>query len=401
MLTNYEHIIPKEELNELEIIANQLKNIKVLQVNSTNKGGGVAEILNSLVFLMNSLGIKTDWKIIKGNNDFFKFTKKLHNLLHLNTNEDIESNEINIYLKTTYENLSEINTEDYDVVFIHDPQPLALVVKKQKHQKWIWRCHIDTSTPHPKAWDFIELFINSYDVAIFHMPDFIYKKIKIPTYIIPPSIDPLHPKNIPLDNEFILKVLERFSVDPEKPILLQVSRFDKLKDPIGVYNAYKLIRKKYDCQLVLLGSFASDDPEGEEVYKEVINQTIDDKNVFVLNLPPDSHKEVNAFQRAATIVFQKSIKEGFGLVVSEAMYKYKPVIGGNTGGIKRQIIDGFNGYLVSTYQGAAFRARQLLADKILRQTMGQNAHNIVKYKFLITRHLKDYLTLIYELIYGN
>jgi trehalose synthase len=397
-LIEYEDLIGKEELEELKIIAQKIKDKKVLHVNSTNKGGGVAEILSRLIPLMNSLDIKTDWKIIKGNYEFFKFTKKLHNLLHLNTHEDIESDEIKIYLKTIYENINEINTEDYDVIFIHDPQVLGLIIKKQEKQKWIWRCHIDTSTPNIKAWSLIELFINSYDAAVFHMPEFVYKGIKIPTYVIPPSIDPLHPKNIPLNQEFIIKTLNRFSIDPEKPILLQVSRFDRLKDPIGVYNAYKLIKNKYDCQLVLLGSFASDDPEGEEVYKEIINQTGDDKNVFILNLPPDSHLEVNAFQRAATIVFQKSIKEGFGLVVAEAMFKQQPVIGGNTGGIKKQIIDGINGYLVDTYQGAAFRARQLLADKSLREEMGQNAFNFVKHNFLITRHLKDYLTLIYELV---
>lgn len=397
-LIEYEDIIGKEELEELKIIAQKIKDKKVLHVNSTNKGGGVAEILSRLLPLMNSLDIKADWKIIKGNYEFFKFTKKFHNLLHLNTHEDIESDEIKIYLKTIYENINEINTEDYDIIFIHDPQVLGLIIKKQKKQKWIWRCHIDTSTPNIKAWSLIELFINSYDAAVFHMPEFVYKGIKIPTYVIPPSIDPLHPKNIRLNQEFIIKTLNRFSIDSEKPILLQVSRFDRLKDPIGVYNAYKLIKNKYDCQLVLLGSFASDDPEGEEVYKEIINQMGDGKNVFILNLPPDSHLEVNAFQRAATIVFQKSIKEGFGLVVAEAMFKQQPVIGGNTGGIKKQIIDGINGYLVDTYQGAAFRARQLLADKFLREKMGQNAFNFVKHNFLITRHLKDYLILIYELI---
>jgi len=397
-LIEYEDIIGKEELEELKIIAQKIKDKKVLHVNSTNKGGGVAEILSRLFPLMNSLDIKADWKIIKGNYEFFKFTKKFHNLLHLNTHEDIESDEIKIYLKTIYENINEINTEDYDIIFIHDPQVLGLIIKKQKKQKWIWRCHIDTSTPNIKAWSLIELFINSYDAAVFHMPEFVYKGIKIPTYVIPPSIDPLHPKNIRLNQEFIIKTLNRFSIDSEKPILLQVSRFDRLKDPIGVYNAYKLIKNKYDCQLVLLGSFASDDPEGEEVYKEIINQMGDGKNVFILNLPPDSHLEVNAFQRAATIVFQKSIKEGFGLVVAEAMFKQQPVIGGNTGGIKKQIIDGINGYLVDTYQGAAFRARQLLADKFLREKMGQNAFNFVKHNFLITRHLKDYLILIYELI---
>ncbi len=395
---DYSHYVDKEVIEELKLLANSLKGIRVLHINSTKKGGGVAEILSRLVPLMNSLGIKTNWEIFIGSNEFFKFTKKLHNMLHISNFGNIDSEDINLYLKTTYDNMQNIDTENYDVVFIHDPQPLGLVVKKIKGQKWIWRCHIDTSTPNEKAWGFLELFINSYDACIFHIPEFAYRGINIPVYIIPPSIDPIHPKNSEIDKDFIIETVTKYGLDVSRPILLQVSRFDRLKDPVGVYKAYRLVKKRYDCQLVLLGSYATDDPEGEEVYKEVLSLISEDKDAFALNLPPDSHKEVNAFQRIATVVIQKSIREGFGLVVSEAMWKGKPVIGGNTGGIRRQIVDGYTGFLVNTVEGTAYRARQLLSDENLRRKMGEYAKEWVRHRFLIIRHVRDYLMLIKSLL---
>ena len=261
-LKDYAEFVGSETIEDLILLSEELKGIKVLHINSTKEGGGVAEILSRLVSLMNALGIETHWEVFKGSDEFFHFTKKLHNMLHIRGFSTIESHEVSIYLRETYENLNRINTENYDVVFVHDPQPMGMVINKKKHQKWVWRCHIDTSTPDPKAWDFIELFVNAYDAVIFHIPEFVYQNIKPPTYIIPPSIDPLHPKNIELDQEFILQTISKFGIDPEKPILLQVSRFDRLKDPIGVYQAYKLVKNKYPCQLVLVGSYASDDPEG-------------------------------------------------------------------------------------------------------------------------------------------
>lgn len=401
MLEQYIPFVGEETLQELFILSKKLKDLKVLHVNSTYKGGGVAEILQRFIPLMNELGIKTDWKVFKGDEKFFSFTKKLHNLLHLPSEKCINSEEFVYYLKITYENLKEIDTENYDVVFIHDPQPMGLIVNKQKKQKWIWRCHIDTSTPDPRAWNFIENFLNSYDACIFHMPEFVYEKIEIPTYTILPSIDPLHPKNIDLPEEEVKNTVAKFGIDPEKPLILQVSRFDRLKDPFGVIEAFKLVKKKYDCQLILAGSFASDDPEGEEVYKELLNLIADERDIFVLNLPPDSHKEINAFQRGATVVVQKSLKEGFGLVVSEAMWKSKPVVGSNVGGIKRQIVHGITGYLVESVEGAAMRIRQLLANKYLREEMGFHAKERVKHRFLIIRHLRDYLLLIYKILNQN
>ena len=398
MIEQYIPFVGEEVINELFLLSKNLQNLKVLHVNSTRKGGGVAEILNRLVLLMNELGIKTEWKVIEGDEKFFSFTKKLHNLLHIPSGQSFGSEEITYYLKITYENCNKINTENYDIVFIHDPQPMGLIIKKLPGQKWIWRCHVDTSTPDPKAWDFLENFLNAYDACIFHMPEFIYEKIAIPTYTIRPSIDPLHPKNVELSEEEIKSILIKFGIDPEKPIILQVSRFDRLKDPFGVLKAYKLVKKKYDCQLILVGSFASDDPEGEQVYRELLNLAADEKDVFILNLPPDSHKEINAFQRGATVVIQKSLKEGFGLVVSEAMWKAKPVVGSNVGGIKRQIVHGITGYLVNSIEGAAFRIRQFLANAELRKLMGIHAKERVQHRFLIIRHLRDYLVLISQLL---
>jgi len=401
MLEQYIPFVGEETIFELYLLSKKLKGIKVLQVSSTYKGGGVAEILHRMVPLMNELEIETDWKVLEGDEKFFTFTKKLHNLLHIPCGECIDSEEIVYYLKITYENFKKINTENYDVIFIHDPQPMGLIIKKRPGQKWIWRCHVDTSTPDPQAWDFLENFLNAYDACVFHMPEFIYEKIKIPTYTVRPSIDPLHPKNIDLSEKEIKTTLTKFGIDPEKPIIVQVSRFDKLKDPFGVFEAFKLVRKKYDCQLILAGSFAPDDPEGEGVYKDLLNITSDEKNVFVLNLPPDSHREINAFQRGATVVVQKSLKEGFGLVVSEAMWKSKPVVGSNVGGIKRQIVHGVTGYLVNSIEGAAVRIKQLLANKEFRDNMGFHAKERVRHRFLIIRHLRDYLLLIYKILHQN
>ena len=401
MLEQYIPFVGEETIFELYLLSKKLKGIKVLHVSSTYKGGGVAEILHRMVPLMNELEIETDWKVLEGDEKFFTFTKKLHNLLHIPCGECIDSEEIVYYLKITYENFKKIDTENYDVIFIHDPQPMGLIIKKQPGQKWIWRCHVDTSTPDPQAWDFLENFLNAYDACVFHMPEFIYEKIRIPTYTVRPSIDPLHPKNIDLSEKEIKTTLTKFGIDPEKPIIVQVSRFDKLKDPFGVFEAFKLVRKKYDCQLILAGSFAPDDPEGEGVYKDLLNITSDEKNVFVLNLPPDSHREINAFQRGATVVVQKSLKEGFGLVVSEAMWKSKPVVGSNVGGIKRQIVHGVTGYLVNSVEGAAVRIKQLLANKEFRDNMGFHAKERVRHRFLIIRHLRDYLLLIYKILHQN
>jgi trehalose synthase len=398
MFEEYARYIDGGTLNELRRLADELKGVRILHINSTKVGGGVAEILGRMVPLMNELGVETHWEVIKGDVEFFKVTKKIHNLLHMPGRETLSHNDVITYMKHTYENVSHIDTDYYDVVFVHDPQPLGLIVKKKFGQRWIWRCHIDISTPDEEVWKFLEMFVNGYDGSIFHIPEFVREGVQIPAFIIPPSIDPLHDKNRELEESFVKDTLVKFGIDPYRPILLQVSRFDRLKDPIGVIEAYRIVKRRYDCQLVLAGSFAADDPEGEEVYEEVLRAKGDDKDIFVLNLPPDSHKEINALQRAATVVVQKSIREGFGLVVSEAMWKQKPVVGSNIGGIRRQIINGVTGYLVNSIEGTAFRIKQLLANEKSRLQMGMNAHERVRHSFLITRHIKDYLLVVYRLL---
>ncbi|WP_457600853.1 glycosyltransferase [Hydrogenivirga sp.] len=398
MFEEYAKYIDEGTLNELKQLARELKGVRVLHVNSTKMGGGVAEILHRMVPLMNELGIETRWEVIKGSQDFFKVTKKVHNLLHMPGRETLSHEDVIVYMRQTYENVSQIDTDYYDVVFIHDPQPLGLIVKKKRGQKWVWRCHIDISTPDEEVWKFLEMFVNGYDGSIFHIPEFVREGVQIPAFVIPPSIDPLHDKNRELEESFVRETLVKFGIDPDRPIVLQVSRFDRLKDPLGVIEAYRIVKRRYDCQLVLAGSFADDDPEGEEVYREVLEAKGGDEDIFALNLPPDSHREINAFQRAATVVVQKSIREGFGLVVSEAMWKNKPVVGSNIGGIRRQIINGVTGYLVNSIEGAAFRIKQLLANPRDRELMGRNAHERVRHSFLITRHIKDYLLVIYKLL---
>jgi len=270
MFEEYAKFIDEGTLRELEIVARELKGFRVLHVNSTKLGGGVAEILYRMVPLMNELGIETHWEVIKGDVEFFKVTKKIHNLLHMSGRERLDHEDVITYMKYTYENVSSVDTDPYDVVFIHDPQPLGLIVKKKKNQKWIWRCHIDISTPDEETWKFLEMFVNGYDASIFHIPEFVREGVSIPAFVIPPSIDPLHDKNKDLKEDYIRYVLEKHGIDPHRPIIVQVSRFDRLKDPIGVIETYRIVKKRYDCQLVLAGSYASDDPEGEEVYRDVI-----------------------------------------------------------------------------------------------------------------------------------
>ncbi len=400
MLEEYERFTDPGTIKELELLAKDLKGVRVLHVNSTKEGGGVAEILHRLVPLMNELGIECHWEVIRGDEEFFRVTKKLHNLLHMPGGKTLEPSDVVTYMRYTFENAAHIDTDPYDIVFVHDPQPLGLIVKKKKGQRWVWRCHIDVSSPEEEAWKFVETFVNSYDATVFHIPEFVREGVKVPTFIIPPSIDPLHEKNVELEEEFVRSVVERFGIDPERPIILQVSRFDRLKDPFGVIEAYRIVRKRIDCQLVLAGSFASDDPEGEEVYSEVLKAKGEDPDIHVLNLPPDSHIEINALQRGADVVVQKSVREGFGLTVSEAMWKGKPVVGSNIGGIRRQIINGVTGYLVNSTEGTAFRIKQLLLDEDLKRRLGRNAKERVRRSFLITRHLKDYLILIHSLLKG-
>jgi trehalose synthase len=397
LLEKYIPYIGRGDTEEIKKLARSLQGIRVLHVNSTRLGGGVAEILNRLVPLMNDVGIQTDWKIFKADEKFFVITKKIHNLLHLESPTGLDSSEILTFLSYTYKNYALIDTDSYDVIFIHDPQPVGLIVKKNPHQKWIWRCHIDLSTPTRSVLRFVETFSRGYDASIFHVPEFVPEAFSVPAFIIPPSIDPLHDKNKDLELDFIPKIVAKYGIDISRPLIVQISRFDRLKDPIGLIRAYRIVKRSIDCQLILAGSFADDDPEATQVLSEMNAAVAGDPDVIILNLPADSHMDINALQRIATVVIQKSIREGFGLVVAEAMWKGKPVIGSHVGGIRRQIINGSTGFFVYSDEGTAHRIKELIMNRDLSQRMGRNAREQVRHSFLITRHLKDYLMVIKSL----
>ncbi len=391
-LDDYEKVVGREVIEELHLVAGYLRGTKMLHVNSTRLGGGVAEILNQMVPLLEDLGIDCKWLVIKGSNNFFQVTKQLHNALQGKPVE-ITSGMEQVYQEHTVLNADSLDLEG-DFVIIHDPQPAGLITHRPKEtSNWVWRCHIDLSSPHPEAWEFLQKYVVKYDASIFSMPAF-SQELPHGQYLIEPSIDPLSDKNRDLDPAFISGVLEQYGIDPEKPIITQVSRFDYMKDPLGVIQAFRQVKKRENCQLVLAGGSATDDPEGSEVLEKVKAQADHDPDIHVLELPPDSDLEINALQRASTIILQKSLKEGFGLTVTEAMWKGKPVLGGAVGGIRRQIIHGFTGFLVRSIEGTAFRIRQLLHDPGLRKRMGENGRAHVQANYLITRHLKDYLLLM-------
>jgi trehalose synthase len=394
-LRDYEPVVGTEVLDELQAVAERARARRLQNINSTAVGGGVAEILTRMVPLLRELGVATDWDFIKGDRAFFAVTKAFHNALH-GRPEEITDDMLEIYRATMDANLREMNFTG-DVVFVHDPQPAGLVSRKRDiGRRWMWRCHIDVSAPDPRVWQFLRPLIEQYDLAVFSMPDFA-QTLGIPQFMVAPSIDPLSNKNKPLDEQSVERTLERYGIDPRRPVLTQISRFDRLKDPLGVVTAYRRVRRRHDCQLVLAGGGADDDPEGADVLREVREAAADDPDIHVLLLPPFSDLEINALVRGSTIVLQKSVKEGFGLTVSEALWKRKPVIGGAVGGIKLQVIDGITGFLVHSPEGAAQRAIQLLADPGLCARMGDNGYEHVKQNFLLTRHVKDYLLLMLAL----
>ncbi len=400
-LERYREIVGRHTIDELIFLAEKLQGKTIQMINSTAIGGGVAEILHRMVPLMNELGVKTYWDVIRGDEEFFFVTKTLHNALHGRGN-NITPEMLNIFMRNTEENLQMMRLNG-DIIFIHDPQPIGLVQAKEKlNTKWVWRCHIDVSSPVPQAWDFINPYVGKFDAAVFSAPQFA-KPLPIRQFIIAPSIDPLSDKNKELPEYYITSVLEKYGLDPERPIVMQVSRYDRLKDPMGVIDAYKMIKDDVDCQLALVGSGASDDPESAEVLKEVQEKTIDDPNIHVIFIPqnPALSIETNALQRGATIILQKSLKEGFALTVSEALWKEKPVIASAVGGIPLQIKHNITGILVHSIEGTAMAIKRLLKNPELAKTLGRNGKRFVKQNFLITRHLKDYLMLFLIILTGK
>lgn len=383
-------------IDDLRCIGEKLKGKVVQNINSTAVGGGVAEILNRMVPLLKELGVDTRWDVIKGGAQFFEVTKKFHNALH-GKSEDITQGDFDIFLETSKENINDINIGG-DIVYIHDPQPIAMVDKK-KDNKWIWRCHIDISNPNNEVWDFLKTFIVKYDATVFSAPSFAQGLLNR-QFLISPSIDPLSDKNKDLPEDVINAVLAKYNIIKDKPIITQISRFDRLKDPIGVIKAYRAVKRYIDCQLILAGGGASDDPEGLEVLEEVRDMAKEDQDIHVLLLPQDDIT-VNALQRASTIILQKSIKEGFGLTVAEALWKSKPVVASNVGGIPLQIAHKYSGLLCHSIDGAAFAIKQLLNSPKYAKKLGENGHEHIKNNFLVTRHLRDYMLLFLSLYYSE
>ena len=393
-LTDYAEIVGDESITEIFHKAQKLSGQHILHINSSYHGGGVAEILGSLVPLMNDCGIETGWRLLRGNPDFFRITKMFHNALQGEPSE-ITQMDTQIYQNTVQEFACYTHL-DHDCVIIHDPQPLPLINFYRKKQPWIWRCHIDLTDPNNTIWQYLKGFIKGYDKIIVSKTGY-QQAIPVPQQIIQPAIDPLTIKNTDLAPETVLKHLEQFGIPTDKPIITQVSRFDKWKDPEGVLRVFQEVKKKHDCRLVLCGSMASDDPEGQEIYTRIADKvdglaTKDD--IILITL--ESSLLVNALQRFASVVLQKSTREGFGLTVTEALWKGKPVVASNIGGIPMQIKDGETGYLVppDDISGFAARVTHLLNNPSQASKMGQRGKEYVRKRFLITRLLSDYLDLL-------
>jgi len=395
LLNAYQRVAGKDAVDHLQQLSAPMKGAKFVHVNSTRVGGGVAEILMKMVPLMNELGIDTSWEVITGEDKFYQCTKSMHNALQGDP-VNITSDLLKAYEETNAKNAETLRPilEDADYVIIHDPQPAPLLsLCPNRKGKWVWRCHIDASKPYPPVWNYLSQYVKDYDASFFSLADFA-QQLPHTQYLIPPSIDPLSEKNMELSQAEIDSTYEEFNLDRTRPIMLQVSRYDRFKDPIGVIQAYKLVKQSIpEIQLVLAGGGATDDPEGEEVLKEVRDSAGNDTDIHILLLPPDAHKTINALQRLSDIVLQKSLKEGFGLTVTEAMWKGKPVIGGNTGGIRLQITNHHTGFLVDTPEGAALRIQELLQNPDKMKEMGKQAKEYVRENFLNTRHLREILSL--------
>lgn len=391
-IEDYIPIVGESVVEDLRLIARHLRGKRILNVNSTAVGGGVAEILNRMVPLLRELGLDVHWDVIKGGEEFFEVTKKFHNALH-GGRVDIGEKDFEIFMETSRSNLEQMEISG-DIIFIHDPQPIVLV-RKRTDNKWIWRCHIDLSEPKKKVWRFLKEFVVQYDAAVFSAPAF-SRRLPIRQFLIAPSIDPLSDKNRELPQEVIDGILAKYGVPKDKPIITQISRFDRLKDPVGVIATYRLVKKYIDCRLLLAGGTATDDPEGQKVFEEVMEAAQGDPDIHILAIAQND-LEINALQRASTVIIQKSLKEGFGLTVSEALWKAKPVVASNVGGIPLQVKDKYSGLLCYSPEGAAFAVKQLLSSPDYARQIGKNGREHIRNNFLITRHLREYMLLFLSL----
>jgi trehalose synthase len=402
-LEDYRPVIGDDRVEEIRALAASLAGARILHINSTSFGGGVAEILATLVPLMNDVGLRAEWQVIHGSDEFYQVTKLMHNSLqgmYVDWRPELRE----IWLDNNHRN-ADLFDETYDFVIVHDPQPAAIpaLLREASSQhaagKWVWRCHIDLTEAQVQTWEILKPYILEYDGAIFTTPDYVKEDLRGPQlFIIPPAIDPLSPKNVELSSETYESLLDRYGVDHQRPFIAQVSRFDPWKDPLGVIEVYRQVKRTVpDLQLVLIASMAHDDPEGWAWYERTVRRAGEDYDIHILsNLNGVGNVEVNAFQRA-NVVVQKSVREGFGLVVSEALWKGRPVVAGNVGGIPLQIVDGETGYLVNTIEDCAQRVGALLGDEERASHMGAAGREYVRERFLITRYLRDYLRMFRQL----
>jgi trehalose synthase len=386
-IDDYAPLVGNETIERITNKAEKLRGLHIVNINSTYYGGGVAELLSSLTLLTNAFGIRTGWRVIQGRPDFFSITKKMHNALQ---GEEINLEELktSIYEEVVFENAMRMHL-DHDLIIVHDPQPLPLIRHFRKRAPWIWRCHVDLSHPNPGLWAYLAPFIESYDAVVLSLPEYA-QKLGTPQHFIMPAIDPFSATNKDLSSDEIGKRLRDYDIPIDLPLVVQISRFDKWKDPQGVLDAFRMARKEVDCTLVLVGNLATDDPEGQDVYASLCECR--EERIRILSV--EDSTLVNALQRRATVVLQKSTREGFGLTVAEAMWKGTPVIGGRVGGIKHQIEDGQNGFLVDSTEDAAERIVRLVRDRKLRERLGEHARETVRRRFLMPRLMEDWLDLI-------
>ncbi|MDQ6852328.1 MAG: glycosyltransferase [Actinomycetota bacterium] len=403
-LGDYEAIVGAEALERIEALAAPLRGSRVLHINATAYGGGVAELLATHVPLLRSLGIDADWQVIRGSDEFFSLTKEVHNALQ-GSDVDWSSRKQQVYLEHVLDNAIRLEGE-WDFIVTHDPQPLALrsFVRDSplgtSDAKWIWRCHIDLTDANPAVWEFFRPYVEMHDASVWTLKDFAPDSLSMDRVVEAwPSIDPLSVKNLELPLPFAEELCRQYGIDVHRPIVCQVSRYDPWKDPVGVIRAFRLVREKVtDAQLLLAGSMATDDPEGFHVWEQVQEERAGDPDIHTLsNLHQVGNVQINAFQRVADVVVQKSVREGFGLTVSEALWKGRPVVGGRAGGIAIQIRDGFDGYLVSSVEQCAARIIDLLADPVGADALGAQGHEHVSANFVATRELEDWLRLLTDL----
>ncbi|HXY94348.1 MAG TPA: glycosyltransferase [Acidimicrobiia bacterium] len=404
-VSDYAGVVGVDVIDRILRLAEPLRGMRVLHLNATAYGGGVAELLATHVPLMRSLGIDADWQVMQGSDQFFSVTKWVHNALQ-GADLDWTPQMQKVYLEKVLDN-SLLFDGSYDVVVVHDPQPAAILSFLRDRigttvldTNWVWRCHIDLTDANPKVWDFFRPFVEQYDASVWTMPEFVPASLEMARVVqAPPCIDPLSVKNLELAMPFCQELARQYGVDVHRPIVCQVSRFDPWKDPVGVIEAFRIVREKVgDAQLVLAGSMATDDPEGFRVWEETEHARGGDKDIFLLsNLHQVGSVQINAFQRVANVVVQKSLREGFGLTVSEALWKGRPVVGGRAGGIKLQVRDGYDGYLVDSIEDCARRTIELLADPVGADALGAQGREHVRDNFLSTRELEDWLRLITEL----